>query len=613
MVLATSLALSLALSCLTVSASLWRPNWLVGSNFGVAGANASFDYVIVGGGTAGLTLATRLAQNGSFSVAIVEAGGFYELENGNVSQIPAFAFMSTQEHTLEGVNPLIDWRFETTPQAGVGNQSYHYARGKTLGGSSARNYLNFNRPTVGTMQKWADMVSDDSYLWDNVLPLYKKSVHFTPPNKETVPQNATISYDSNAWSVDGGPLEVSYPNYLYAAGSWAAKAFAELGVPSIPGFNNGCLLGSAYTAHTLDPVSETRSTSQTAFLTLATQGTNLIVYTHTLAKRILFDDAKKATGVLVQAGGVAFTLTANKEVISSAGAFQSPQLLMVSGVGPSSTLRAHNIPIIADRPGVGQNMWDNIIVGVTYEVNLETTAIYANPTLYPEVIQSYLYNHTGPLTNVGSDYISYEKLSTNLTNSLSNSTRHRLAAEFPPDWPEIEYIIGSTFFAGAPDAKNYLSIAPGLLACLSRGNISISSSDMADAPLINPNWLTDPADQEVIIAAIRRSRDFFNTAAMKHIILGPELSPGANITTDAEILAWLQTGILETLYHAAGTCAMGKVGDEMAVVDSKARVIGVTGLRVVDVSAFPFLPPGQPQASVYMLAEKIGEDILRGL
>lgn len=460
------------------------------------------------------------------------------------------------------------------------------------------------------MQKWADAVGDTSYNWNNVLPYFKKSVQFSPPNKTTLNANATISYDLSAWSPDGGPLHVSYPNYIYAVGSWMTQAFAQLGSYTLNGFNSGRLIGSSYTSHTENPADETRSSSQSSFLTLAMQETDLVVYTHTLAKRILFNSQKKATGVLAQAGGVNFALSATREVIVSAGSFQSPQLLMVSGIGPASTLHAHNIPVLADRPGVGQNMWDNVLVGVTHEVNLETTSIISSPSYY-NLINDYLTTKTGPLTNVGSDWINYDKISNQSWSNISSSTQKQLALQFPPDWPEAEWIANSLATGGAPDNGNYATISSGLLALLSHGNISISSADMADPPIINPNWLAEPADKEMAIAALKRSRQVWVTAALRNITIGPELSPSANVTTDAQISEWIGRN-LQLLYHAAGTCAMGKQGDKMAVVDSKARVMGVSGLRVVDASAFPFLPPGQPQATVYMLAEKIAEEILSG-
>ena len=473
--------------------------------------------------------------------------------------------------------------------------------------------MEFNRATIGAMQKWADQVGDESYVWENVLPYYKKSVDFTPP--KDIPANASVGYDLSAYTPTGGPLHVSYPNYIYAFGSWARRAFLELGLAINPlGFESGRLIGHQYAPHSIDPSQETRSSSQTSFLTLAVQETDLIVYTHSFVKRILFDGNKRATGVMVEASGVPFFLKATSEVILSAGVFQSPQLLMVSGIGPSDVLDQHNISVLVDRPGVGQNMWDNIIYGPSYEIDLETAAIIANPASAGQVVQEYLINQTGPLTNMGGDYIAFDKV-TNQTGAegVSASAKQALSV-FPPDWPEAEYLVTSSYFGagtGPPDDKNYGTIITGLLAMLSRGNVTIASSDMADAPIIDPKWLTHPADQEVAVAAFKYARAFFNSRALAPVVLSEEVYPGANISTDAQILKHIQA-TFTPLFHAAGTCAMGMVNDTMAVIDSKARVIGVDGLRVVDISAFPLLPPGQPQATVYMLAEKIADDILKG-
>lgn len=386
-----------------------RSNWLFGNNFGIAGTNASYDYVIVGGGTAGLTVATRLAQAGNNSVAVIEAGGFYEIENGNLSQIPALSYRS-EGPTLYGVNPLIDWRFFTTPQTGAADRSVHYARGKCLGGSSARNYLDYQRPTIGSLQMWADQVGDQSYTFNNFLPFYKKSVSFTAPNTVTRPANVTVDYDAGAYDSSGGPLQVSYSNYLAAFSTWARKGFTELGLPiNKQGVTSGKLIGHTYQPTVIDPADQSRSTSETAFLNLALKTTDMMVYTKALVTKILFDGNKKATGVSVETEGVPYTITANKEVIVSAGAFQSPQLLMVSGIGPSATLNKYNIPVLSNRPGVGQNMWDNVFFGPSYQLNLETSAIENNPQYAQAVVENYLNNKNGPLANNNADYIAYDK------------------------------------------------------------------------------------------------------------------------------------------------------------------------------------------------------------
>lgn len=288
---------------------------------------------------------------------------------------------------------------------------------------------------------------------------------------------------------------------------------------------------------------------------------------------------------------------------------------MVSGIGPASTLRAHHIPICADRQGVGQNMWDNIFAGLTYPVNVLTHNSLANPAVIGPAINEYNTKRTGILTNTGSDFLALEKLP---SGSVSSATRLALDTTFGPDWPDVEYIALNAYFGDqllppAADSvgKNFASLLAGLTAPFSRGNVTIASNDTSVLPIVSPNWLEDPRDREVLLATFRRARQVWATDAMQAVVTGPEAYPGSNITSDSALLAAIQRSA-RTIWHASATNKMGRVNDSMAVVDSRARVIGVQGLRVVDASAFPFLPPGQPQSIVYALAEKIAWHILNG-
>ena len=213
----------------------------------------------------------------------------------------------------------------------------------------------FHRGTKGSYQKWADMVDDQSYTFDAILPYFEKSLNFTPPDNNRRGSNGTPEYDPAVLS-QGGPVDVTYPNYVEAFATWVQKALTELGFQSIAGFMSGELIGSAYQLYSINQTTSIRESSETAFLQPALGTTSLEVYTNTLAKKILFNDTV-ASGVLVESGGVPYQLSATKEVILSAGAFQSPQLLMVSGIGPAGVLQGLDLPVIADRPGVGQNMW----------------------------------------------------------------------------------------------------------------------------------------------------------------------------------------------------------------------------------------------------------------
>lgn len=215
----------------------------------------------------------------------------------------------------------------------------------------------YQRGTVDSYSMWADQVGDQDYTWKNFLPYFEKSLNFTPPNPSKRAANATPDYDITTLGQGNGPLHVTFANYAQAFSSWVQKGLKEIGIEPIKGFTSGQLLGSAYSVVTIESTLQTRESSESGFLQPALTNPNLIVYTQSLATKIIFDSNKVATGVQVDTAGKVYTLSANKEVIVSAGTFQSPQLLMVSGVGPEPTLSQYNIPIIADRPGVGQNMW----------------------------------------------------------------------------------------------------------------------------------------------------------------------------------------------------------------------------------------------------------------
>ncbi|KAI4723985.1 putative choline dehydrogenase [Aureobasidium sp. EXF-10728] len=612
---------------------------LLGSRFGVPGCllglNASYDYVVVGGGTAGLTVATRLAQNGSYSVAVIEAGSFYELDDGNFSQIPYYESESASAlPDLSTVNSLIDWRFLTTPQSALSNRTMHYARGKCLGGSSSRNYMVYNRGTIGAFAKWADQVGDPRWEWDNVYPYYLKSAHYTPANTFLRAANSTRGTvdETASFKKQGGPLQVSLPNYAQPWSSFLPGGLEELGVRFLnQGINAGVLDGYASITLTIDPADETRSSSETSFLRTALADTDLVVYTHALAKRILFDADKRATGVLVDVAGMHFQVNATREIILSAGAFQSPQLLMVSGVGPRAVLKEYRIPIVAERPGVGQNMWLRDVDRTThlwvssgkplsYEVNVETTSVLQNdPTRIYREIENYVERQSGLLTSKwiqkvletytdnslgnGADTVGFMKLSNLSWTNMSSATKAEFRNHFPPDWPETEVI---SFAVGPNDGiHNIATISTGLLATFSRGTISLNSSDMADAPLIDPAFLSDKRDQDLAIAAFKFARRLAATESLQQAIIGEEVFPGPGVSTDAEILEFLRQSVHHSSMHR-----MGKANDSMAVVDAEAKVIGVSGLRVIDASAFALLPPGQPQATIYMMAEMIADMIL---
>jgi choline dehydrogenase len=596
---------------------------LLGTSFGIPGANATFDYVIVGGGNAGLTIASRLAENQTVSVAVIEAGGFYETDNGNYSIVPGYSSYFTGSDPKD-YQPLIDWGFSTQPQSGLGGRVLHYARGKTLGGSSARNYMLYQRPTVDSMQRWADEVDDQSYTFERLLPYYKKSVHYTPPN-QALYHNSTNNQSPDAFSSKGGPLEVSFSNLVDAFGTWCQKAFIASGMSQINGFNSGNLIGSAFATLTINPRNAHRSSSESSFLQAALgKGIGPTVYKNTMAQEILFEPHdKRATGVQVSTAGtfgtpsINFTLHASKEVILSAGVFQSPQLLMVSGIGPCNHLRSFNIACLQNLPGVGQNMQDHSMFGIAHRVNVRTSSASANnSTLAAHSAQEFIQNATGTLSIYGPGYYGWEKLPNQIRSNLTRETRRALS-NFPSDWPELELLPSNSFTgyntkrvtANLKDGHQYATISAALIAPLSRGTVRLAGSSMNTPPLIDPQWLTDSTDMDLAIQVFKRQRQIWAELVNLGVAAQEEYFPGFNVSTDAQIREYIQKS-MTTVHHASATCKMGRSSDAMAVVDSHARVYGVHGLRVVDASSFPFLPPGHPQSTVYAFAEKIADEIV---
>jgi choline dehydrogenase len=474
--------------------------------------------------------------------------------------------------------------------------------------------LTFNRSTEGAFQEWANLVDDQSYTFNNLLPYFKKSCHLTAPDYTKRNTNATVTYNAAAFdNTLNGPLQISWPNWGSPLNTWIEQGFAAVGIPQAADFNSGSLFGYSWVSTTINPSGEVRDSSQTSFLAQAMANTGISVYLRTMAKKILFKNGNVASGVQVQTLGITYTLTARKEVILSAGAFQSPQMLMVSGIGPPATLQSFGIPVISALAGVGQNMWDHVMFGTTYPVNVTTgTTLVSNLELAASATLDYV-TGTGPLTAPGFGVLGFEKLPAASRTEFSNATVSTLAT-LPSDWPEVEYlgldgILG--YWHNALDQfvdGNYGSVGSALVAPFSRGNVTIQSADSNVAPLINPNFLSHPADIDVSLAAFKRTRYVW---AASGVTTGPEYLPGASVSTDDEIIEWIRSSAM-TVWHAASTCAMGVSSNPMAVVDSTAKVFGVTGLRVVDASIFPILPPGHPQSACYVLAEKIADDILSG-
>ena len=475
-----------------------------------------------------------------------------------------------------------------------------------LGGCSARNYMIYHRSSAGAYDMWADQVGDDNYTFQNFLPYFEKSLNFTPPNTELQLQNATPEYDSSLLGDGTGPLSVSYPNWAYAFPTWAIKALAQSGISVLKqGFSNGALLGQSYGTFTIDYDTMTRSSSETAFLRNSLQDPNYYLYPLTMAQKIIFDGSGTATGVEVETLGAKYAISASKEVILSAGAIGTPQLLQISGVGPADLLRSIGIPIVADRRGVGQNLQDHIVFGISRGVNAITASSLGDAAFAEQQADLFSRKAAGLLTTPGADLLAFEKLPNATRGTFTNSTLSALATNFPSDWPEAEYIALSGYMgnltvvttADPEDGTAYATINVILVSPLSRGSVNITSSDASVAPAIDPQFLTNQADVEVVVGAFKRVRQFWASSELDGFLVGGEKYPGPDVQTDAQIEASIRKSF-QTIFHGSCTCAMGTSDDDNSVVDPQARVYGVQGLRVVDASAFPFLPPGHPQSTV---------------
>ena len=426
-------------------------------------------------------------------------------------------------------------------------------------------------------------------------------------------------FNAESYLPNGGPLQVSFANFVSPLATWMKIAWQSLGVKPASGFTNGTLNGVQYMTLNINPIDMHRSDAESAMFEASRNRTNLVVFAYTQATQVMFDSNKVATGVMASdINNQTFKIQAVKEVISCAGVFRSPQLLMVSGIGPAATLNNFSIPVIADRPGVGQNLQDQSFVGITYQVNFNTTSQifntqfsdYVNNTLFPQGL--------GVLTDA-LDLAIFEGVPPAFNSSLSASTQQAIA-QLPSDWPVFQYLpvnsdllifrtVESKPPIGTTLSPNYGSLACSISAPLSRGSVTLRSANNTDLPVVDIGYLNDERDVELLTLAFKRGRQAWTRPEIKEALIGKEYWPGYDLVpdNDDEAIRNHVTSQVMPIWEATASCAMGKANDTNAVVDSRARVIGVSGLRVVDASAFPFNMPGHPGATVFGLAERVAD------
>jgi choline dehydrogenase len=524
-----------------------------------------FDYVIVGAGSAGCVLANRLSADGRHSVLLLEAG---PKDTNLWIHVPLGYGKLFKEKT-------VNWMYQTEPEPELDGRTVFQPRGKVLGGSSSINGLLYVRGQHEDYDRWRQR-GNAGWGYDDVLPYFKKAEN---------QQRGADKYHGV-----GGPLSVSnlgHPDPLSAA---FIDAAAETGLPVNPDFNGATQEGAGFFQTTTR--GGRRASTAVAYLRPARGRSNLRVETSALAQRILFE-GRRARGVEYRQGGALRTATARKEVLVSSGAYNSPQLLQLSGVGPAELLKQHGIDVVLDAPGVGNDLQDHLQVRIVMRCTQPITLndILNHPVRRVMAGARYAAFRTGPLTIAAG------------TSGAFFKTNPRLAS---PD-VQIHFLPFSTDKMGEKmHPFSGFSASVCQLRPESRGSLRIKSADPSVPPAIRINYLATETDRAAFVDGIKMLRKILAAPALKPFVIG-EVEPGPKIASDEEILNFCrQRG--STVYHPTSTCRMGN--DPLAVVDQRLRVRGIEGLRVVDASIMPDLMSGNTNAPTIMIAEKASDMIL---
>jgi choline dehydrogenase len=524
-----------------------------------------FDYVIVGAGSAGCVLANRLSADGRHSVLLLEAG---PKDTNLWIHVPLGYGKLFKEKT-------VNWMYQTEPEPELDGRTVFQPRGKVLGGSSSINGLLYVRGQHEDYDRWRQR-GNAGWGYDDVLPYFKKA-----ENQQRGPDK---------YHGVGGPLPVSnlgHPDPLSAA---FIDAAAETGLPVNPDFNGATQEGAGFFQTTTR--GGRRASTAVAYLRPARGRGNLRVETSALAQRILFE-GRRARAVEYRQNGALRTATARKEVLVSGGAYNSPQLLQLSGVGPAELLKQHGIDVVLDAPGVGNDLQDHLQVRIVMRCTRSITLndILNHPVRRVMAGARYAAFRTGPLTIAAG------------TSGAFFKTNPRLAS---PD-VQIHFLPFSTDKMGEKmHPFSGFSASVCQLRPESRGSLRIKSADPSVPPAIRINYLATETDRAAFVEGIKMLRKILAAPALKPFVIG-EVEPGPKIASDEEILNFCrQRG--STVYHPTSTCRMGN--DPLAVVDQRLCVRGIEGLRVVDASIMPDLMSGNTNAPTIMIAEKASDMIL---
>lgn len=531
-----------------------------------------FDYVIVGAGSAGCVLANRLSENGKYTVCLLEAG----------PKDKSFWIHLPIGYGKTMWDPIYNWKFNTEPDPGMNNRSIYWPRGRGLGGSSSINGLIFIRGQKEDYDSWEEQ-GNTLWGWNNVLPYFLKAEGNDQLN--------------NSLHSKTGPLSASSIKTKHPLVEAFIASANKLGVPTTNDFNGLDQEGVGY--YQLTTRNGWRCSTATAYLEPAKNRKNLTIKVNAQAHRILFD-GKRAIGVTYSdpnKKNEIHTIKARREVLLSAGAIQSPQLLELSGIGQSSILKNLGIPLVHESIGVGENLQDHLQIRLIYEAN---QPISTNDKLNSlkgriEIALQWLIHRSGPL-GTG---INQGGLFTRVLPDLQKT-------------PDIQFHFGtlSADMAGGtvhPFSGFTMSVCQ--LRPNSRGTIHIKSRNPFEPPMMKPNYLSDEFDIKTAIEAVKYARKLAQTAPMKDLIR-QEHKPGPAIdNSDDQILEFCRNNAA-TIFHPSGTCKMGPPTDKTAVVNENLTVRGINGLRVIDASIMPTLISGNTNFPVVMIAEKAAEMIL---
>ncbi len=530
-----------------------------------------FDYVVIGGGTAGCLLANRLSAIKGEYVALLEAGG---QDNYHWIHIPVGYLYCIG-------NPRTDWLYQTQASAGLNGRSLNYPRGKVMGGCSSINGMIYMRGQSQDYDAW-QAAGNRNWTWNECLPYFKQHEHYHGGASE--------------FHGVGGEWQVSRQRLNWPVLEGFKAAAIEAGLPDKPDFNQGNNEGVGY--FEVNQKNGFRWNTAKAFLAPAFERVNLMPYIHSPVKHLTFEGTRCTGAVVQNADGTTRHYLARREVILAAGAVNSPAILERSGVGQAARLQALGIPLVKDLAGVGENLQDHLQIRTVFKVKNARTLNTQAASWWGKLKMGveYVLYRTGPLSMAPSQLGAFAK---------SHERHDRANVEF-----HVQPLSLDAF--GQPlHTFDAMTVSVCNLRPTSRGSVHIASADMADVPLIQPNYLATEEDRMVAAESIQLARRIMAQPAMQKYV-PQEHKPGPHLQTEADLIK-AAGDIASTIFHPVGTCKMGLETDASAVVNDRFQVHGLESLRVVDASVMPLITSGNTNSPVLMMAERAAEWILQDL